>query len=170
MNTPNYDTLVIRQAERRDADAIVAFNQRLAEETEGRRLNPTVAADGVLRVFDGPSRGVYYVAVLDRQIIGQTMITYEWSDWRAGWFWWIQSVYVHPEHRGRGVFTALFRHIESAARKRGEVCGLRLYVERDNRPAIETYIRLGMVPSGHVLYEIDWSAAAGSETARVTKS
>jgi GNAT superfamily N-acetyltransferase len=165
MNMPNCDAIVIRHGERRDADTIVAFNQRLAEETEGRRLDATVAADGVRRVFDEPSRGVYYVAVLDGQVIGQTLITYEWSDWRAGWFWWIQSVYVHPEHRGRGVFTALFRHIESAARQRGEVCGLRLYVERENRPAIDTYARLGMVPSGHIVYEIDWSSAAGANSA-----
>jgi GNAT superfamily N-acetyltransferase len=164
MNTPKSDAPVIRRAERRDADTIVAFNQRLAEETEGRPLDPTVVTDGVRRVFDEPSRGVYYVAVLDREVIGQTMITYEWSDWRAGWFWWIQSVYVHPQHRGRGVFTALFRHIEGAARERAEVCGLRLYVERDNRGAIETYVRLGMVPSGHVVYEIDWSSAAGSKS------
>jgi GNAT superfamily N-acetyltransferase len=160
MNTPNRDTPVIRRAERRDADTIVAFNQRLAEETEGRRLDPTVASNGVLRVFDDLACGVYYVAVLDDQIIGQAMITYEWSDWRAGWFWWFQSVYVHPAHRGRGVFSALFRHIASAAREHRDVCGLRLYVERKNRPAIETYARLGMVPSGHVVYEIDWFSAA----------
>jgi len=99
----------------------------------------------------------YFLAESDGQIIGQTMITYEWSDWRNGVFWWIQSVYVRDGHRGQGVFRALHQHIANLARTTPDVCGLRLYVEMHNRPALSTYEKLGMVPSGHILYEDDWA-------------
>lgn len=85
------------------------------------------------------------------------MLTFEWSDWRAGVFWWLQSVYVAPEARRRGVFQALFAHIRNVARADRQVVGLRLYVEEHNAPAIGTYRRLGMIRSGHVVFEIDWS-------------
>ena len=99
------------------------------------------------------------MAQLAAEVVGQTMITYEWSDWRNGVFWWIQSVYVHPRYRGGGVFRALHEYISTLARAEPNVCGLRLYVDQHNHAAMATYRRLGLAPSGHHVYECDWSGA-----------
>jgi ribosomal protein S18 acetylase RimI-like enzyme len=84
------------------------------------------------------------------------MITYEWSDWRNGNFWWIQSVYVRPDARGRGVFRRLYQAVEEAARKSGESCGLRLYVEGENERAQRVYEGLGMKSTSYRFYEVDF--------------
>lgn len=151
----------IRDALPADAATIAVFNGRLAWESEGKRLDPDVIDRGVRLALQRPELCRYFLAELDGRVVGQTMLTYEWSDWRAGVFWWIQSVYVVPEARQRGIFRALFRHIEQLAGNTPEVCGLRLYVEEHNAVALATYQRLGMSPSGHLLYELDWSGAIG---------
>jgi len=149
--------LAIRAATPADAATIADFNCRMALETENKRLNPETALRGARLGLEHPDMGRYFVAELDGRPVGQAMITYEWSDWRAGMFWWFQSVYVHPEFRRLGVFRSLFQHIHDLARSAPATCGLRLYVEAHNHRAIETYTRLGLRPSGHTVYEEDWS-------------
>ena len=153
----------IREARRTDAPTIVDFNCRMAWETEQKRLDPMKITPGVAAVLERPELGRYFVAESSAcdapEVIGQLMITYEWSDWRNGLFWWIQSVYVREDARGRGVFRALYEHIEKLARADSGTCGLRLYVEHANERAQGVYRKLGMKPSDYVLYELDRSAA-----------
>ena len=153
----------VRPAVAGDVDTIVEFNCALAGESEGLTLDPEVVVRGVRAVLADPQRGRYFMAQIDGRLAGQSQSTYEWSDWRNGWFWWIQSVYVHPDYRRRGVFRGLYDHILRAARQRGDVRGLRLYVEQGNAPAIETYRRVGMNRAAYVLYENDWSEAGGRD-------
>lgn len=156
--------LVIRDAVPTDAPTIVDFNSRMAWETEHKRLDPATIEAGVAAALRQPLYAKYFVAEQTEpeeesrpEIVGQLMLTYEWSDWRNGLFWWVQSVYVREENRRGGVFRMLLGHVEALARSSADCCGLRLYVEHENQAAISTYKRLGFVPSGHVLYEIDWS-------------
>ena len=149
------------QIEIGDADAgdwrlIADFNAALAEESENKSLDPGVLESGVRRLFADPSRGRYFLARTDGRVVGQTLITYEWSDWRDGWIWWIQSVYVEPGYRRRGIFRALYRHIEALARDDKDVVAIRLYVERENRRAQDTYRSLGMVPTGYRVMECEF--------------
>jgi len=145
--------ITIRNAEPRDTEAIVRHNAALAMESEDKHLDHAVLARGVHKLLADPSRGRYLIAEVDGQTAGQLMLTYEWSDWRDGWFWWIQSVYVHPEHRRIGVFRALYEHVTAQARSTPDVCGLRLYVEQGNDPARQTYHRLGMDETGYRLMQ-----------------
>lgn len=128
----------------------------MAEETEGKTLDPATADAGVRCGLKDPSRALYFMAEVDGVAVGQTMITPEWSDWRNGFFWWIQSVYVDPEFRRRGVFRALYEHIAGLAKQRDDVCGLRLYVHGSNEQAIETYHQLGMSQTEYRLFEKTW--------------
>ncbi len=143
----------IRRAKPGDAQTIVEFNARMAEETEHRSLNRSILSRGVNAILGDASKGIYFVAALNREIAGQLMITYEWSDWRNGNFWWIQSVYVRQEYRQQGVFRSLYEHVETMARKRKDVCGLRLYVERANDRAQKTYEKMGMARSAYEMFE-----------------
>ncbi len=146
----------VRRATTADLGTLVAFNQAMAVETEDKTLDgPTVTA-GVRRALEDPNRSIYFVAEAGGDVVGQTMFTLEWSDWRNGFFWWIQSVYVTPDFRGRGVFRALYEHIRSLAKEREDVCGLRLYVDRSNQRAIETYRKLGMTLTDYLLCEEVW--------------
>ena len=120
---------------------------------EGKTLDLAVLTPGVQAVLADPQKGLYFVAEEAGDVLGQMMVTFEWSDWRNGWLWWIQSVYVRPEARRRGVFTALFEHVERLARNDPEVIGLRLYMERDNETARQTYLRHGMRLTAYVLFE-----------------
>lgn len=149
--------VTIRLGTIRDLPDVVAANAALAAESEGRELSRALLEPGVRAALADPARGQYYVAEIDGAFAGQTLITREWSDWRNGWFWWIQSVYVMPAYRRLGVFRALHNHIREAARAAGDVCGLRLYVEQENTRARSTYATLGMKATGYLLFEEDWS-------------
>jgi ribosomal protein S18 acetylase RimI-like enzyme len=145
--------LVIRRATPGDLEMVVDFNRRLAEESEGKMLDIAVLTAGVAQALADPQKALYFLAEDAGRVMGQTMITTEWSDWRNGWFWWIQSVYVRPEARRRGVFRALFEHVSRAARQDSSVIGLRLYVDHENYAAQETYRRLGMIDAGYFVLE-----------------
>lgn len=145
--------VTIRPATVDDTETLARFNEAMAQETEGKILDPSTVRAGVRAVFNDPSRGFYLVAVRDDVIVGSLMVTTEWSDWRNGVFWWIQSVYVRPEARRTGVYTALHRGVRERAQDAADVCGLRLYVERDNEAARETYETLGMTEPGYRMYE-----------------
>jgi GNAT superfamily N-acetyltransferase len=149
-------SIEIRPARISDAPVLADFNARMAWETERRRLNRARVTRGVRALLNDPARGIYFVAEQDGQIAGQLLITFEWSDWRNGNFWWIQSVYVAPPFRERGVFRALYDHVHRLARRRRDVCGLRLYVDADNTRAQRTYRRLGMKPSHYRFFEVDF--------------
>jgi len=149
-------TLRIRPAYPREIGVLVEFNAALARETEGRELDPTRLQPGVEAVFSDPGRGTYYVALRDEEIVGALLITTEWSDWRNGSFWWIQSVYVVPGARRTGVFRQLYDSILARARANPEVIGLRLYVDHENRSAQETYAALGMREARYRFFELDF--------------
>lgn len=133
----------IRRGEPRDADTIADFNVRLAAETESIELDPVVVRSGVGKVLEDATKGQYYVADAGGEVVGCLMITHEWSDWRDGDLWWIQSVYTRSDWRGRGVFRSLYEHVVCEARAAG-ARGIRLYVEHENEPAQATYHKLGM--------------------------
>ncbi len=147
----------VRRAVPADLEAVVAFNQSMAVETEGKTLDHAILTAGVREALRDQNRSLYFVAEVDGKVVGQTMVTVEWSDWRNGFFWWIQSVYVDPAYRRRGVFRALHDHVRGLAKSRGDVCGLRLYVHRHNQRAIETYQKLGMTLTDYLVCEEDWS-------------
>ncbi len=143
----------IREAQLGDVAIIAEYNARLAQETEGKELDRATLLAGVRALIENPARGVYFVAEEAGQVVGQVMITFEWSDWRNGTFWWLQSVYVREEFRGRGVFRSLFEHVRGLAGQEAGVCGLRLYVERENERAKSAYRRLGMTDAGYEVFE-----------------
>jgi GNAT superfamily N-acetyltransferase len=145
-------TLMIRHAERSDIGALVEWNAAMAWETEQKHLDTHVLMRGVTAVFDEPRRGFYLVAEREGRAVGCLLVTYEWSDWRNGDFWWIQSVYVVPEARRGGVFRTLHTEVAQRASDAGAV-GLRLYVETENRRAQSTYQQLGMTECHYLMYE-----------------
>ncbi len=145
--------LLLRKGELRDAPVIAEFNRRMALESEGKALIRAVVEAGVLRLLNEPSLGFYAVAESAGRVVGCLMVTNEWSDWRNGLFWWIQSVYVEPGSRRRGVYRRLYRLIREMALADPGVCGLRLYVERENRIAQQTYASLGMAQTDYFVYE-----------------
>ena len=145
----------IRKAALADLPVIADFNVRLAQESEGLGLDPACVEAGVAAVLTDPAKGIYYVAEVAGTVAGQLMITYEWSDWRNGTIWWIQSVYVKPEFRRAGVFRALFHHLQNLAKTRKDVCTLRLYVHADNTRASQSYERLGMTRTKYEVFELD---------------
>ncbi|WP_204137054.1 GNAT family N-acetyltransferase [Halomicronema sp. CCY15110] len=143
----------IRKAEPRDAGAIAAFNQAMARETEGKALVPEVITAGVNALIQNPSLGFYLVAETDSQLVASLMVTMEWSDWRNGLFWWIQSVFVAPEYRRQGIYRQLYACVKDLAEQEPNVCGFRLYVERDNIRAQQTYAALGMTETPYRIFE-----------------
>jgi Acetyltransferases len=147
------EEIKIRRAEPADAPALVEFNQAMAHETEGKILDRQTLTGGVEAVFQSADKGFYVVAETEGKIVGGLMITFEWSDWRNGWFWWIQSVYVLPEFRGRKIYSRLYEFVKREARETGGVCGFRLYVERENMKAQKVYEKLGMERSHYLMYE-----------------
>ena len=149
MNEP----LHIRKASALDADPIAAFNAAMALETEHKRLLPERIGAGVRRLLGDPSLGFYVVAERQSRVVGCLLVTNEWSDWRNGLFWWIQSVYVVPDARRQGVYRAMYDHIRDMARADPGICGFRLYVEKDNAPAQRTYKSLGMSATDYLIFE-----------------
>jgi GNAT superfamily N-acetyltransferase len=145
--------ITIRRAIPADIPLIVEFNGRLALESEGKTLDAPILIAGVTAAMDDPNKGPYYLAVEGETILGQMQITFEWSDWRNGWIWWIQGVYVRTEARRSGVFRALYEYIRGEARRAGNVIALRLYVDKENHGAQATYRQIGMAPSNYLLYE-----------------
>lgn len=143
----------IREANSEDADVLADFNIQMALETEQKTLDPGLIQKGVIRLFEEPDLGFYTVVEVDGEIVGALMITTEWSDWRNGLFWWIQSVYVLPEFRRQGMFASLHKHIRDRARQDPAICGLRLYVEKENTLAQQTYLKVGMQETDYRLYE-----------------
>ena len=151
----------IRPAHAADAGFIADWNAAMALETEGKTLDAATVRAGVAAGIADPRKSRYFVAMEDASIagaetigvpVGTLMLTTEWSDWRNGDWWWIQSVYVPAEHRRKGVFSALYRHVESLAKQTPGVVGLRLFVERGNENAQRTYEALGMRDEGYRLY------------------
>ena len=156
---------MIRAAGINDVERLAAWAMAMALETEHKRLDPDTVRAGVRAVLDEPARGCYFIAERDasnadddaREPIGTLMLTHEWSDWRNGDWWWIQSVYVDPVHRRQGVYRALYDHVHALAQATPDVCGLRLYVERGNANAQWTYESLGMRDAGYVMYEEEFA-------------
>ena len=142
----------IRLATSADAAVLVEFNAAMALETEGKNLLPEVIGAGVRGLLDNPVAGFYVLAETER-VVAALMITKEWSDWRNGSFWWIQSVYVRPEARRQGVYRRLYRHVQEMAAKDPQVCGFRLYVERENSAAQAAYAALGMKETRYLVFE-----------------
>ncbi len=143
----------IRLAVREDIDAIVDFNLAMALETEAKLLETSILRNGVEAVFNDESKGFYVVAEETGVIIGGLMITFEWSDWRSKWFWWIQSVYIVPESRRKGIYKLLYDFVRLKAKESRDVCGFRLYVEMENLKAQKVYERVGMTGSKYLMYE-----------------
>jgi GNAT superfamily N-acetyltransferase len=146
-------SLVIRPGIPADAPVVAEFNRLLALESEHKVLDPVILAAGVAAALADSERARYFVAEEDGQVLGQLALTREWSDWRNRWVWWLQSVYVRSDARRRGVFRALFEHVETLSRQDPDVLGLRLYVEQENTVAQETYARLGMSNAGYLVLE-----------------
>lgn len=145
--------MLIRLAEPADALAIVDFNQRMAQETEGKTLPIETITAGVNAVFADKQKGFYLVAEADKEVVGCLLITFEWSDWRDGWFWWIQSVYIRKDSRGQGIYRHLYDWVKTEAAKRGNVRGFRLYVEKENTVAQVVYRNLGMEETVYKMFE-----------------
>ncbi len=143
---------ILRSAQLQDLAALVSFNQALAHEATGEELDPQMLAAGVEAVLSDPNRGFYTVVEVSGRAVATALVTFEWSDWRNAWFWWLQDVYVEPSHRQQGIFRSLYAHLKTQAQA-AKVCGLRLYVYKGNTEAQEVYQRMGMVPSNSVMFE-----------------
>ena len=152
--------VAVRMASPSDLDMLVNFSAAMAMETEGRRLDHDRLRRGVLAVLESSAHGFYLVGerhdAESRTVVGQLLITYEWSDWRCANFWWIQSVYVDPAWRRRGVYRQLYQSVLNAAESRADVCGLRLYVEQDNHVAQSVYKKLQVRPTTYHIWEVDF--------------
>ena len=157
------DHLKIRRATLEDAATIASFSAAMALETEGRHLDLERLHKGTITLLKSTDRGIFMVAELeqagDRQLLGQLMITYEWSDWRNGVFWWIQSVYVDPAWRRQSVFRRMHQIVMATAKTNPKVCGVRLYVEENNRVAQAVYRKVGLTPSSYAIFETDFVLA-----------
>jgi len=145
--------LTKREACLADAEVLARFNVCLAKESENLELQPATVRIGVEALLRDPAKGTYFVAEAGGEVVGQILITHEWSDWRNGDYWWLQSVYVRPDFRRRGVFQALFEHVLERARRQGGVAGIRLYAEKNNGPALKSYARMGMTETHYRVLE-----------------
>ncbi|WP_019529363.1 GNAT family N-acetyltransferase [Dasania marina] len=146
-------TLAIRPATLNDAQALADFNSAMAMETEHMTLAPEVILAGVRNLITNPHRGFYLVAEVEDKVVASLMVTTEWSDWRNGEFWWVQSVYVQAAWRRQGLYTRLYNKVKQLAQQQGDVCGFRLYVEQDNHIAQQTYKQVGMAETHYKLFE-----------------
>ncbi len=147
-----HQNIKIKKADLNDASVIAEFNRRMAKETENLELDETVILKGVKNLMQQPDLGFYITARTENEVCGCLMITKEWSDWRNGLIWWIQSVYIHPEYRRQGIFRKMYQNISDSAKEQG-IIGLRLYVEHNNATAQKTYTELGMKKCDYHIYE-----------------
>ena len=147
--------LDVRPATEVDVALMARWAEAMAFETENKQLDMATVTRGIAAGLADPQRARYVIATLDGEPAGTLMLTFEWSDWRNGWWWWIQSVYVAPAQRRKGVYRALYSHVLAQARADSAVCGLRLYVERENTNALRTYEFLGMTDAGYRMYEAE---------------
>lgn len=161
MSSNSSPNLSVRLSEAGDAETIANFTRNIALETEDISLDPEIVQKGVAAVFDNPNLGFYVVAVHHNEVIGCLMITYEWSDWRNGVQWWLQSVYVKSEFRRTGVFRRLYQFIVDLASQKVDVCGIRLYVDQSNEKALQTYQSLGLDQTEYLVYETALSHRQG---------
>ena len=145
----------IRKALNKDIDIIAIYNYNLAYETENKILDMNILTKGVEAIIKDENKGLYHVCEINGEVVGQIMYTFEWSDWRNGTFLWIQSVYVNKEFRGMGVFKALYKFIRDIADNDNNICGIRLYVEKENTIAKKTYKNIGMKECNYYIYEYD---------------
>ena len=145
--------VLYRAAQRSDLDVIVGFQVAMARETEDVTLDRDICTRGVAAVLDDPSRGRYYVAASNDRVVASLLLTYEWSDWRNGMVWWIQSVYVIPEMRGQRVYAGLYEYVKRLAELDDTIRGIRLYVDRRNTRAQQVYTRLGMNGEHYQVFE-----------------
>ena len=145
--------VTVIHAEPEHAEIIVRFNQEMALETENKVLDRGIIYPGVMAMLQDAALGFYLVANKDNTVVGCLGVTYEWSDWRNGLFWWIQSVYVAPGHRAEGIFSSMYESVKSSAKADSRSCGIRLYVEKENDTAYNTYIGLGMQETEYRLME-----------------
>lgn len=143
----------IRIATTNDIDSLVEFNKAMALETEGKLLDTDIVRPAVESIFDDKAKGFYVVADEDGEIAGALLITYEWSDWRNAWWWWVQSVYIRPEARGKRIYSQLYGFVKTHAVEAGDVYGIRLYVENENTHAQRVYEKLGMQQSPYRMYD-----------------
>jgi ribosomal protein S18 acetylase RimI-like enzyme len=143
----------IRLAGIDDIDTLVNFNQRMAMETENKVLNNVILKKGVSRLIKNRNKGFYLVAEQDGMVLGSLMVTTEWSDWQNGDYWWIQSVYVDPAFRRKGIYAKLYTKVKALAAEEENVCSFRLYVEKENIIAQQTYKTLGMSESHYLMFE-----------------
>lgn len=146
---------MIRRAEEKDIEIITEYNCKMALETEDLELDKNTVLNGVRRAILDESKAVYFVYQVEANVVAQLMLTKEWSDWRNGFFYWIQSVYVDKAYRRKGIFKQLYRHVEKLLEDNPDACGLRLYVENNNKRAKRTYESLGMYETHYNLYEIE---------------
>ena len=144
--------MLIRIASQADVAEIAKMNVAMAKETEAKNLVQATIEKGVSNAIR-QDVGLYFLAYKSEHVLGTLMVTKEWSDWRNAFFWWIQSVYIPLEHRRKGVYRALHSHVRKAAKEAPNVCGLRLYVDRDNTNAQKTYAAMGMAASNYLFFE-----------------
>ena len=144
---------LIRKGEIKDIDVIAKYNIAMALETENKVLDDETITNGVSSIIRDKSKGQYWVMEIDSLLVGQLMVTYEWSDWRNGMMWWIQSGYVEPRYRRQGVYSSLYNNLVKMAKSDSGCCGIRLYVEKENSKAQDTYKSLGMKNAGYEIME-----------------
>lgn len=143
----------IREAQLKDSTNIIEFQLKMAMETESIELDRKILEKGVLAVFDDESKGQYYIIEFDGTIVGSTLTTYEWSDWRNGTVLWFQSVYILPDYRGKGLFAKMYQYIEEKVSKSDSLRGIRLYVDKTNVNAQKVYQKVGMSEEHYSMYE-----------------
>ena len=151
------NTITLREGTLKDTDSIVYFQKQMAMETEAKTLEDDLIRPGVEAIFKSSDKGFYLVAEIEDSVVGSLLVTYEWSDWRNSWFWWIQSVYVKKRGRRKGVYSHLYEEVKKLSFSAGNVCGIRLYVEKENKIAQSVYKNLGMYNTKYLLYETELS-------------
>ncbi len=142
-----------RKAQDTDAASIQTFQQAMAFETEQIKLDPLTLEKGVSAVLNNPALGTYHVCEVNSEVIGSLLLTTEWSDWRNGTVWWIQSLYFKPEHRGQGLFSQMYHYVQELAQIEKDVRGIRLYVDQTNQHAQKVYAKLGMNGDHYRVFE-----------------